>query len=109
MIANMAKLVSEKGLNRNMAREIFAKSFQSGEDPYYIVKSMNVEKISDSEEILSLITETLEIQPTLIDQSKTNPNVVNFILGLIMKKTRGRTNPQLAIKLIQDVLSSKKN
>jgi aspartyl-tRNA(Asn)/glutamyl-tRNA(Gln) amidotransferase subunit B len=109
LIANMAKLVSEKGLNRNVAREIFDKSFQSGEDPYSIVKNMDVEKISDSEDLYSLITETLENQPNLIDQSRTNPNVVNFILGLIMKKTKGRTNPQLALKLIQEILSSKDN
>lgn len=108
LVANMAKLVSEKALNRNMAREIFDKSFHSGEDPYSIVENMNIEKISDSEEILSLISETLRNQPNLIEQSKTNPNIVNFILGLIMKKTKGRINPQLAINLIKETLDSQK-
>jgi len=50
----------------------------------------------------------LESQPNLVDQSKTNPNVVNFILGLIMKKTKGRTNPQVTLNLIQEILNSKR-
>ena len=44
----------------------------------------------------------------LIEQSNTNPNVYNFILGKIMKKTNGRADPQLTLKLIKESLIKKK-
>lgn len=105
-IANMAKLMSEKGLNRNLAREIFDKSFHTGRDPYAIVMDMDVEKISDSEEIINLINNIIEKQPQLAEQSKTNPNVINFILGLVMKSTKGRANPQITLDLIKEIVFS---
>jgi aspartyl-tRNA(Asn)/glutamyl-tRNA(Gln) amidotransferase subunit B len=38
----------------------------------------------------------------LVEESNNNPNVANFILGKIMKKTGGRSDPQLTLKLIRE-------
>ena len=47
-------------------------------------------------------------EPHLIEQSTNNPNIYNFILGKIMKKTSGRADPQLTLKLIKKVIDRKK-
>lgn len=106
LLANFVRLVTEKALNRNIAREIFDKCFQTGDDPYVIVKNLNIDKISDSDEIHRLLDEILNSQPNLVEQSRSNPNVVNYILGQVMKKTKGRANPELAIKVIKDTIVS---
>jgi len=53
------------------------------------------------------IDNVLNDEKHLIEQSNTNPNVNNFILGKIMKKTHGRADPQLTLKLIKESLSEK--
>jgi len=65
---------------------------------------LQIEKISDEDSIIKIIQVILKSQPQLIEQSKNNSNVKNYVLGLVMKETKGRVNPQIALKLIKDSL-----
>lgn len=103
-VAEIAKLLEIKSINRTIAREIFDKSIESGTSPLKIIENLQFEKISDETSILKIIQDILDSQPQLIEQSINNPNVINYVLGQIMKETKGRANPQIAIKLIKDTL-----
>jgi aspartyl-tRNA(Asn)/glutamyl-tRNA(Gln) amidotransferase subunit B len=103
-VAEIAKLVEVKSLNRTIAREIFDKSVDSGTSPLKIIENLEIEKIFDEASIIKIIQDILNSQPQLIEQSRSNPNVINYILGLIMKETRARVNPQIALKLIKESL-----
>jgi aspartyl-tRNA(Asn)/glutamyl-tRNA(Gln) amidotransferase subunit B len=103
-VAEIAKLVELKSLNRTIAREIFDKSIESGTSPLKLVENLQVENISDEAAIEKIIQEIVNSQPQLIEQSRNNPNVINYVLGLIMKETKGRANPQIALKLIKETI-----
>jgi aspartyl-tRNA(Asn)/glutamyl-tRNA(Gln) amidotransferase subunit B len=103
-VAEIAKLVEVKSLNRSIAREIFDKSIESGTSPLKIIENLQIEKISDEASIVKIIQEIINSQPHLIEQSKNNPNVINYVLGLIMKETKGRANPKIAMKLIKEAI-----
>ena len=103
-VAEMAKLVEIKSLNRTTAREIFDKSIETGTSPLKLIETLEIENISDEKSIVKVIQEILSSQPQLIEQSKNNPNTINYILGLIMKETKGRVNPQVTLKLIKESL-----
>ena len=105
LIASMAKLVEEKTISRSMAREIFDTCLKTGDDPFELVRRLDTKRISNTEQIANLIKKIVSDQPHLVDQSKSNPNVANFILGLIMKETQGKADPQVAMNLIRDFLS----
>ena len=106
-IADIAKLVEESSINRNTAKDIFNKSIKTGESPLKLIKIIKAEKISDEQELIKNINEVLYAEPNLIEQSTNNPNIYNFILGKIMKKTHGRADPQLTIKLIKKEIEDK--
>src|SRR5919112_6838109 len=106
-IADIAKLVEEKSINRNTAKDIFYKSIKTGESPFKIIENRKIEKILDSNVINTHIENVLNDEKHLIEQSNTNPNVNNFILGKIMKKTNGRADPKLTLKLIKESLLEK--
>jgi aspartyl-tRNA(Asn)/glutamyl-tRNA(Gln) amidotransferase subunit B len=106
-IADIAKLVEEKSINRNTAKDIFYKSIKTGESPFKIIENRKIEKILDSSVINTHINNVLNDEKHLIEQSNTNPNVNNFILGKIMKKTNGRADPKLTLKLIKESLLEK--
>lgn len=106
-IADIAKLVDETSINRNTAKDIFNKSIKTGESPLKLSQEIKIEKIVDIMVIRKHIDDVLENEKHLIEQSITNPNVYNFILGKIMKKTNGRADPQLTLKLIKELLQEK--
>jgi aspartyl-tRNA(Asn)/glutamyl-tRNA(Gln) amidotransferase subunit B len=101
----MAKLVEEKTTSRSMAREIFDTCLKTGDDPFELVKRLDTKRISNTEQIADLIKKIVSDQPHLINQSKSNPNVTNFILGLIMKETQGKADPQVSMNLIREIIS----
>lgn len=105
LIASMAKLVEEKTISRSMAREIFDTCLKTGDDPFELVKRLDTKRISNTEQIADLIKKIVSDQPHLINQSKSNPNVTNFILGLIMKETQGKADPQVSMNLIREIIS----
>ncbi|MDQ4073247.1 MAG: Asp-tRNA(Asn)/Glu-tRNA(Gln) amidotransferase subunit GatB, partial [Thermoproteota archaeon] len=104
-IADIAKLVEQNSVNRNIAKDIFNKSIKTGKSPLELIQSMKIEKIDDVDTIKKYIKEILEQEKHLIEQSKTNPKTNNFILGKIMKKTQGRVDPQITLKLISEATS----
>lgn len=108
-IADIAKLVEESSINRNTAKDIFNKSIKTGESPLKLSQTIKTEKILDQQELIKYINEVLNTEPHLIEQTTNNPNIYNFILGKIMKKTSGRADPQLTLKLIKKVIEDKKN
>jgi aspartyl-tRNA(Asn)/glutamyl-tRNA(Gln) amidotransferase subunit B len=105
-IADIAKLVEQKSVNRNIAKDIFNKSIKTGKSPIELIQSLQIERIDDEETIKKYINEILQQEKHLIEQSKTNPKTNNFILGKIMKKTNGRVDPKLTLKLINEVTST---
>jgi aspartyl-tRNA(Asn)/glutamyl-tRNA(Gln) amidotransferase subunit B len=106
LIATMARLVEEKSVNRNKAREIFDICIRTGEDPLGIMKKIDIDKISDAAQIGDLIKKITKNQPHLVEQAKNNPNVYNYVLGLLMRETKGKADPQLSLRLIKETLSS---
>jgi aspartyl-tRNA(Asn)/glutamyl-tRNA(Gln) amidotransferase subunit B len=103
-IADIAKLVEENSINRISAKDIFNKSVKTGESPLKLIKNLKIEKISDPEIIRKHIDDILNNEQQLFEQYTTNPNVNNYILGKIMKKTNGRADPQITLKLIKELL-----
>lgn len=104
-VAEIVKLVEQKSINRSLAREIFNKSIETGVPPSKLIEKINVEKISDYTTINKILQDILKSQPKLVDQSRSNPNVTNYILGLLMKNSKGRVDPQIALKLIKENLN----
>ena len=58
--------------------------------------------MSDASEIIKIANEVLDENPKTIDQYKNGrTNVVDFLVGQIMKKTRGQANPTIARETMQ--------
>ena len=54
-IADIAKLVEEKSINRNTAKDIFNKSIKTGESPLKLIETIKIEKILDEQELIKYI------------------------------------------------------
>ncbi len=109
LIADIAKLVEGTAINRNTARDLFYSCIKTGESPIKLSKTIKIEKILEPDILTKHIDDILKHEKHLMQQSTTNPNVYNFILGKVMKNTRGRADPQLTLKLIKEVLEKEKN
>jgi aspartyl-tRNA(Asn)/glutamyl-tRNA(Gln) amidotransferase subunit B len=97
----------EKGaISGKIAKTVFADMLESGSDPETIVKAKNLVQVSDEGELVKVVQEIMAENPALVAQFKEGKTkVMGFFVGQLMKKTKGRANPQMANELFQAELS----
>ena len=103
--AGLAELVAlqEKGaINAPAAKQVFARVVETGEAPAKIVQDLGLSQISDETALAVTVDEVIaENQDAVENYRKGNENSIKFLVGQVMKKSRGRANPQLVNKLLE--------
>ena len=98
----LISLVSGKEISSQQAKGIFTESLETGKSPRDIVKEKGLKQITDASEIIKIANEVLDENPNAIEQYKSGrTNVIDFLTGQIMKKTRGTANPAIARSTMQ--------
>ncbi len=97
MLVELIKLVDNKTISSKQAKEVFSIMIETGKKPKEIVEEKGMSQITDQNEIVKTANEVLDENPEIIEKYKSGrTNVVDFLVGQIMKKTRGKANPTMA-------------
>ena len=90
-------LVEKKEISSKQAKEVFSECLTTDKKPKEVVKEKGMKQMSDEGEIIKIANEVLDENPDAIKQYKNGrTNVVDWLTGQIMKKTRGTANPTIA-------------
>lgn len=104
----LLKLVKEEKISNNNAKKIFREIFESNENPEKIMKERGLEQNNDSEFLVKLIDQVLDQNPQSIEDYKAGKDrALGFLVGQVMKQSKGQANPQEANKLIRQELDKK--
>lgn len=109
-LAQLALLVEENKLSSTSAKEIFLHLFDDdsqGKMPEQIAKDKNLLQVSDEGAIAAIVDEVLTdpaSEKAVADIRAGNDKAIGYLVGQIMKKSRGQANPSLAQKLIRERL-----
>ena len=97
MLKDLIELVSEAKISSKQGKEVLYRSLDEKKEPTKIVEEEGMKQIGGTDEILKVVTEVLDEQPQGIEQYKNGrTNIVDFLVGQVMKKTRGQANPAMA-------------
>ena len=61
--------------------------------------------ISDSKFVEDIVEKVFKENPLAVKDAAKDPKAINFLLGKIMKETRGRVDPSVANKMVKRQLS----
>ena len=103
-IADLARLVEENVISRHTAKSILSRIMRTGEMPSIITRESDSSKIHDERILLKAVEDTFESEKIAVIDASSNPGVVNFLLGKVLKLTHGRADPQIALALIKNKL-----
>ena len=97
MLNDLIHLVSDGNISSKQGKEVLYKSLEEKKEPTKIVEDEGMKQIGGEEEIRKVVTEVLDEQSQNIEQYKNGrTNVVDFLVGQVMKKTKGQANPAMA-------------
>ncbi|MPN22096.1 Aspartyl/glutamyl-tRNA(Asn/Gln) amidotransferase subunit B [bioreactor metagenome] len=73
-------------------------------DPVEIAKSKDLIQVSDSGEIEKIAQEVISQNTKAVEDYKKNPASIGFLIGQLMKASKGSANPQLAKEILEKLL-----
>ncbi|PLR75681.1 Asp-tRNA(Asn)/Glu-tRNA(Gln) amidotransferase GatCAB subunit B [Bacillus sp. V3-13] len=100
-LAGMIKLIENGTISSKIAKQVFKELIEKGGSAEKIVKEKGLVQISDEGALLKIIHEVLEANPQSIEDYKSGKaKAIGFLVGQIMKATKGQANPPLVNKLL---------
>ena len=99
----LLKLINEGTLSAKMAKTVFEEMYQSTKPAIEIVNQKGLAQITDSSAIENLVDEILKLNTDQVEQYKNGKEkVFGFLVGQIMKQSKGQADPSLVNKLLKD-------
>ncbi|WP_028784692.1 Asp-tRNA(Asn)/Glu-tRNA(Gln) amidotransferase subunit GatB [Thalassobacillus devorans] len=100
-LAKMIKLLEDGTISSKIAKKVFAELVEKGGDPEKIVKEKGLVQISDEGQLTEIITRILDDnQQSIEDYKNGKDRALGFLVGQVMKETKGQANPPMVNKII---------
>jgi len=104
-LAALIKLADEKTVTAQAARDVMRKMIETGKDAASLVKEMGAETIADAGDLAPVIEEALaQNEKAVRDYLKGKKTAMKALVGQVMRISRGKADPALAAKLLQEKL-----
>ncbi len=104
-LANLLQLIDKGTISGKIAKNVFEEMFKDGKDPQAIVEEKGLVQISDTAELEKIVEEVVEANPGPVEDFKGGKKkALGFLVGQVMKATKGKANPQMVNKILGDKL-----
>lgn len=105
-VAEMIELINKGVLSSKLAKSVFEELTKSNKAPADIVKEKGLEQISDSSAIQAVVDKIVAANPKSIEDFKAGKDkALGFLVGQIMRETKGKANPEMVNQMLKDKLS----
>jgi aspartyl-tRNA(Asn)/glutamyl-tRNA(Gln) amidotransferase subunit B len=103
-LAELVKLVASGEISGKLAKDVFAKMFESGKSAAEIMAAEGLQQINDTSALEKIADEILAANAKQVEQYRAGKKgVLGFFVGQMMKATRGQANPAV----VNEVLTRK--
>jgi len=94
--------VDKKTINMPTAKTLFAELIEKGGSPEAMVNERGLGQVSDTAAIEKFAAETIAANPKVVEDFKSGKQpALQFLVGQVMKLSKGKANPQLAADIIK--------
>lgn len=102
-LAELVELIDQGGISGKIAKDVFKDMQEKGEKPSAIVEAKGLKQISDEGAIGVIIDEVLAKNPQSVEDFRNGKErAIGFLVGQVMKATRGQANPELVNKMLKE-------
>lgn len=107
-LAKMIGLIEKGTLSSKLAKKVITELLKNGGDPEKIVKEKGLVQISDEGQLRDIITGVLdENEQSITDYKNGKDRAIKFLVGQVMKKTKGQANPPMVNKILLEELDKR--
>jgi aspartyl-tRNA(Asn)/glutamyl-tRNA(Gln) amidotransferase subunit B len=106
-LATMVTLISKGTISSKIAKTVFEQMWKTGDDPEKIVKEKGLVQITDTKAIEEIVDAVIAANPKPVEDYKSgNAKSIGFLVGQVMKQSKGKANPSLVNELLKGKLDA---
>ena len=103
-LSDLVTAINDKTLTRTSSKTALQEIVKSGKSVKELLTEMDLGQVSDSSEIENIIMQVFEEEKQAVLDAKENPETVNYLVGKVMQKTKGKADPTKTLELIKSKL-----
>jgi aspartyl-tRNA(Asn)/glutamyl-tRNA(Gln) amidotransferase subunit B len=104
-LADMIGMIAKGDITGKIAKTVFVEMFKTGKDAAVIVDEKGLKPINDDGAILEFVQKAMDENPAAVEDFRNgSQKVIGFLVGQIMKFSRGKANPQQVQKILREKL-----
>jgi aspartyl-tRNA(Asn)/glutamyl-tRNA(Gln) amidotransferase subunit B len=109
-LVELLRLIDSNIISGKIAKTIFEEMFNTGQSASALVEKHGLTQISDKDEIDSVIERVIkENIQSVKDYQNGKGKAVNYLVGQVMRYTKGRAQPDLVLELLKEKMNILKN
>ncbi|MFH1643267.1 MAG: Asp-tRNA(Asn)/Glu-tRNA(Gln) amidotransferase subunit GatB [Patescibacteria group bacterium] len=104
--AEFIALIHNQTISSKVAKIILPEMLKTGSDPSHIIEERGLTQVADESDIKPIIEDLIKInQKAVSDYKKGEKNAIEFLVGQVLSKTKGKANPDVTRKIIEELLN----
>ena len=100
-LKDLADSIQSGNISRNSAKNALYKIVKTGKDLSQIISELDLGNVSDESELMGVIQEVISEEHQAVEHAKSNPETINYLVGKVMQKTKGKADPKLTLNLLK--------
>ncbi len=100
-LKDLADSIQSGNISRNSAKNALYKIVKTGKDLSQIISELDLGNVSDESELMGVIQEVISEERQAVEHAKSNPETINYLVGKVMQKTKGKADPKLTLNLLK--------
>lgn len=104
-LGEMIELIEKGTISNKIAKTVFKAMLESGKAPKVIVEEQGLVQISDEGAIRTVVEQIVAKNPQSVEDYRAGKEkAIGFLVGQVMRETKGKANPTLVNELLLEVL-----
>lgn len=105
-ISDLADSIIANKITRNSGKLALQEMVKTGKLLADVVSSLDLGHVSDAGSIEKIVDEVFKEEEKAVAEAKQNPDTINYLVGKVMRKTKGKADPSTTLDILRKKLSS---
>jgi aspartyl-tRNA(Asn)/glutamyl-tRNA(Gln) amidotransferase subunit B len=105
-LSDLADAVLNNKITRASGKTALQEILKTGKPVSEIISSLDLGNVDDESSLVKTIDEVFIEEQKAVSEAKQNPDTINYLVGKVMRKTKGKANPSLTLDMIRKKLDS---